>query len=305
MMNIIDWDGRKSSKLSNILATAMNREDRINVYNEDLEVLRKGYYETVEGERINFPPVDEVMSAARFYASTDPVPAGSAKYETKVEVENLDCVVAAKHLMDIGCNPAVLNLADLYVPGGIIELGAGTQEENLCRRSNLILSLYQFSPDRISQYPDLGLKAASKHYPMSEHTGGIYSGIVTFFRDTEAENYAILDRPFNLPVISVAAIDQPNVGPDGIMCEADTRQTLEKMRTIFRIGYHNGHDSLVLGAFGCGAFANPPAHIARLFHQVIEEPEFKNVFKFIDFAIIGRPGTDGVCENFLAFDQEW
>ena len=45
------------------------------------------------------------------------------------------------------------------------------------------------------------------------------------------------------------------------------------MRTIFRIGLLHHHDSLVLGAFGCGAFRNPPAHIARLFHEVMEEEE--------------------------------
>ncbi len=57
-------------------------------------------------------------------------------------------------------------------------------------------------------------------------------------------------------------------------------------RTRLRIGMANFHDSLVLSAMGCGAFANPPAHIAKLFHQVIEEEEFKNAFKLIDFAIL-------------------
>ena len=44
--------------------------------------------------------------------------------------------------------------------------------------------------------------------------------------------------------------------------------------------------TLVLSAFGCGAFANPPAHIAKLFHQVMEEPGFKNAFRLIAFAIL-------------------
>ena len=59
-----------------------------------------------------------------------------------------------------------------------------------------------------------------------------------------------------------------------------------------QIGYHNGHDALVLSAFGCGAFGNPPADIARLFHEVLGEPEFtaagtgRGCFKHVSFAVI-------------------
>ena len=85
-----------------------------------------------------------------FRVMLDPV----ATVTTEVSVENKDCVLAAKQLIDDGYNPAMLNLADLYTPGGLVEYGSGAQEENLCRRSNLVLSLYQFSPARIRQYPD-------------------------------------------------------------------------------------------------------------------------------------------------------
>ena len=32
----------------------------------------------------------------------------------------------------------------------------------------------------------------------------------------------------------------------------------------------HGHDAVVLGAFGCGAFRNPAAHMAQLFREVSE-----------------------------------
>ncbi len=50
----------------------------------------------------------------------------------------------------------------------------------------------------------------------------------------------------------------------------------EMIRTILRIGLSNGHDALILGAMGCEAFRNPPSHVAKLFHEVIIEPEFKD-----------------------------
>ena len=93
-----------------------------------------------------------------------------------------------------------------------------------------------------------------------------------------------------------------------MMFPEEAEITLDKMRTIFRIGLDHGHDSLVLSAMGCGAFANPPAHIAKLFHQVIEEEEFKNRYRLIDFAILDgyktglRHNPDG---NLLPFQREF
>lgn len=48
-----------------------------------------------------------------------------------------------------------------------------------------------------------------------------------------------------------------------------------KMRKLFRVGLQHGHDALVLGAWGCGAFHCPPQHVARLFHEVMMESEFE------------------------------
>ena len=282
---------------------------RIELFESTLTLLRQGWYISNSGQRKSLPSVEEVMSAATMYSKPvrvliDPV----APVQTEVRVENDDCVLVAKRLIDEGYNPAMLNLADLYTPGGLVEYGSGAQEENLCRRSNLILSLYQFSQARIRQYPDLGLVQNADQYPMDERNGGVYSGIVTFFRGPESEGSLLEEKPYNIPVISVAALSGPRIGSDGMMLPQETDITLEKMRTIFRIGMANFHDSLVLSAMGCGAFANPPAHIAKLFHQVIEEDEFKNAFRLIDFAILDgyrtglRHNPDG---NLLPFQREF
>ena len=281
---------------------------RIDIFNDTLALLRQGWYLTPSGERVELPSAQEVIEAAEmvsepFHVLVDPL----EPITTEVRVEDKDCVMAAKELIDQGYNPAMLNLADLYTPGGLVEYGSGAQEENLCRRSNLILSLYPFSEDRVRQYPDLGMEPVEDQYPMDERYGGVYSGIVTFFRGPESTG-SKLEEPYNIPVISVAALNGPRIDRNGLMYPEETEITLEKMRTIFRLGMAYGHDSLVLCALGCGAFANPPAHIARLFHQVIDEDEFRNKFKLIDFAILDgyRTGMQYNPEgNLLPFQREF
>lgn len=280
---------------------------RIEIFNYTLQLLQQGWYLSGCGNKVKFPGIVEVMDAAKMYNAPFAVNK-TVGYNTEVVVENKDCVVAAMELIDKGYNPAMLNLADLHMPGGLVEYGSGAQEENLCRRSNLVQSLYQFSETRIRQYPDMGLEVNENQYPLDERYGGVYSGIVTFFRSDEKKGSMLLDKPYNIPVISVAALRGPRIDKHGMMSQAEANITLDKIRTIFRIGIDKGHDSLVLSALGCGAFANPPAHIAKLFHQVIEEPEFKGAFKLIDFAILDgyRTGLRHNPEgNLVPFQREF
>lgn len=113
----------------------------------------------------------------------------------------------------------------------------------------------------------------------------------------------------------MAAINHPElINGSNLGLEQDTGQTVEsriapndvvttlnKMRTIFRIGLSHGHDALVLGAFGCGAFANPPMHIAQLFKQVMNEKEFKNKYRKIVFPIIEDQNSHN--RNLQAFQM--
>ena len=47
---------------------------------------------------------------------------------------------------------------------------------------------------------------------------------------------------------------------------------------------------MVLGAFGCGVFRLHSSEVANLFYKVMNEPEFKNRFKKLVFAIYeGKP----------------
>ena len=47
----------------------------------------------------------------------------------------------------------------------------------------------------------------------------------------------------------------------------------------------NEAEALVLGAFGCGAFHNPPFIVAEAFRQVMISSRYINSFKEVIFAI--------------------
>ena len=117
-----------------------------------------------------------------------------------------------------------------------------------------------------------------------------------------------MEDPYDVAVVTCAALNLNGkhpikLTPDGHMPQAAIDITRNKIRTVFRIGLTYGHDSLVLGAFGCGAFRNPPAEIARLFHDVMEEPEFKDKFKLITFSIIEDHNSNNA--NLMAFRKEF
>lgn len=91
------------------------------------------------------------------------------------------------------------------------------------------------------------------------------------------------------------------------MFPKEQEQTKNKIRTILRIAKEHYHDALVLGALGCGAFGNPSAQVARLFHEVFEEPEFKDQFKKVVFAILEDRNSvkNSTTGNYLPFKEEF
>lgn len=69
-------------------------------------------------------------------------------------------------------------------------------------------------------------------------------------------------------------------------------------KNIFEVARENQVEILILGAFGCGAFKNPPEVVAEAFQQVIVEQNYLREFKHIVFAI--KP-TGEDCPNVKAF----
>jgi uncharacterized protein (TIGR02452 family) len=193
---------------------------------------------------------------------------------TNVDVIDSDTIVVGKAHLEAGLNPMVLNLADQIFPGGCVSTASGPQEESLFRRTNYCMTLHN---DR----------RRKRLYPIAANEA-IYSPDVTVFRDTEAADYRILAQPFKLSFIACPGLCCPALewDPNDVptLSLDDTNDLLDRIRLIFQVGAKMGHNSLVLGALGCGAFKNPPADVAHAFRTVIDEN--RGAFLTISFPIL-------------------
>ena len=121
-------------------------------------------------------------------------------------------------------------------------------------------------------------------YPLRDFDAIYTSGLCVFRHDAE-HGYGFIDEPlYDVCAIAMAAPQDPPT-ENGKLPSDIADIMCKKIATIFTIARDNKHDALVLSAFGCGAFHNPPEHVANIFKWVIEQ--YAGVFRRIDFTITG------------------
>ncbi|KAI0186520.1 hypothetical protein EV127DRAFT_345993 [Xylaria flabelliformis] len=247
-------------------------------------------------------PVLDPADCPGFTLSSDP-----KARATHVKVCNEDTFDAAIRMAESLTEPAltqpqrnqrvaVINLASDKSPGGGWLSGAMAQEEALCYRSSLALSLHK------------------SYYPWTPTTG-VYTRDVVIMRSSMTAGHKLLvpqTPTAQLPVvsvISVAAIRRPpiqKVFENGqyrqsvFKFPADRNLTKKKMRLVLRLAARQKHELLILGAMGCGAFRNPPEEIAQCWFEVLDEVEFRGGWwREIWFAVLDTKNEG----NFKIFDR--
>ena len=214
------------------------------------------------------------------------LPKASEIFSTEVDVVEGDCLEAAEKLIARGLRPVVLNMASNETPGGGYQDGAGAQEENLFRRTNLLHVLANEGCWYTPQEKDV--VSPTEMYPLPDPSC-LYSPSAFVMRASEANGYAWLPKPYEVAFIASAAYRRPglkkNEDHEVRLIPKFAEGFLKKARALLWTAAHFGHDSVVLSAWGCGAYRNPPKHIAELFKQAIEEPWIHGRFKNITFAV--------------------
>lgn len=218
---------------------------------------------------------------------------------TKVEVVSGTTFATAKGFCKFG-RVAVLNFANPENPGGGVQNGAMAQEECLCRSSNL----YPCLCDK-SVFADFYLYHRNlRSFFYSDRL--IYTKGVTVFKDdSDVPQLMPENEWFQVDVITCSA---PYIARRKYTNQAALKELFKsRIKNIFEAALDSGAEVLVLGAFGCGAFKNPPEIVAKAFHEVIDENAYQAKFKKIVFAIKSTVDNDPymACPNLTAFEEEF
>ncbi|MBS1913618.1 MAG: TIGR02452 family protein [Bacteroidetes bacterium] len=260
----------------------MNREQRAEIAQETLAILQAGHYRHPGGKDVElrdalararagsvlYSPEDR--NTIRDRASLRPVLDGAT-----IGVSNRTTLAAAGALAAEHERVACLNFASARNPGGGFLSGSQAQEESLARATGLYATLTEHGEfyehhrtTRTALYSDRA----------------IYSPGVPVFRD---DRDMLLETPWHVDIITAAAVNAGALHRNEPHRTGEILPALEsRARMVLGIAAAHGCAVLVLGAWGCGVFANDPAAIASVFAGAIDEPDLRGRFRHIEFAVL-------------------
>jgi len=241
---------------------------------QTLDILRAGRYRAPSGA-----PVDIRSALEQAVAGTVSYPPGAplstpapGHQPTDIQVSNETTLDAARRLQGQGLSLVALNFASATHPGGGWLDGARAQEESLARSSGLYACL---EDNEMYDYHRARRDALHTDYV-------IYSPGVPVFRTDDG---TLLEEPYLCSFLT-----SPAVNVSGLRKYAAERlpevgaAMASRIDKVLAVAWEHRHDTLLLGAWGCGAFSNDPTEIAELFHSALTTT-YRGVFSLIVFAI--------------------
>ncbi|MGD0032242.1 TIGR02452 family protein [Paenibacillus illinoisensis] len=284
---------------NNQLKSTNQRSSRARIAQETLAILEEGQYINGYDRRVS---IDEDLKRAiqgSVLYRPDELPAlreqvrllhaAPKSAAAKIEVTGETTLAAASRLVvDEGRTDVVcLNFASAKNPGGGFLGGSQAQEESLARASGLYPCISQ-----MNEMYDHNRKLRTCLY--SDYM--IYSPGVPVIRDDEDR---LLAQYYTTAFITAPAV---NAGVVKEREQADDQQIesvmKERIRYILDVAATNGHRTLVLGAYGCGVFRNDQVDVARYFHEVLVQENFRQSFDQIVFAVLDRSAGQRIIKAF-------
>lgn len=206
-----------------------------------------------------------------------------------------------------GQRVCILNFASATNPGGGVAKGSNAQEEAICRCSTLYSCISDKSiAEKFHDFHRSELKAHRMNALYNDDC--IYTPDVTVFKtDTEQPERMSEADWYQVDVISCAAPNlrenpsnamNPGSGNESVQIKPKDLLELHKkrIRRIFEIAMMYQEEVLVSGAFGCGAFKNPPGIVSAAMASAVGE--YRKFFKVIEFAVFCPPRDRTNYEEF-------
>ncbi|MCD8216039.1 MAG: TIGR02452 family protein [Clostridiales bacterium] len=294
------------------------RNKNISILYDTLNILEKGFYVKDNREiKLKFSP--EQMKEIQVFMPEDieklrsklgKASTYAQNSEKQIQnihrlfsCENIDALVLARkkyqYLKNSGeADPKILvmNLASATEPGGHTRKGASAQEEDLCRRSSLLLSLESETAEKYYSY-----NKARKTRMGSD--GVMITPNAEVIKDSSSETLA---GSFPVSVISCAA-PMVRLGFEGMSQSEYEKMFSKRIEGILLTAAFQNYRHLILGAFGCGIYGNDAALVSDLFYHTILNFTYKGksadlIFNSIDFAVLCHPGKD---YNYKEFNRKF
>ncbi len=288
------------------------RQDNIEMFQDTMRILEQGYY-TIGSKKVKLKLSRKQMEAADVYLPEEIREISRKKDFKHIHVlgrcgygcERMDSFSLARKrkeqfsydLNKEGVKPIlVLNLANPVHPGGGVRKGARAQEEDLCRKSSLLLSLESLNARSYYEY-----NRAINTYMGSDAI--IINPQVEIIKD---ENGNLLPDTVIVAVMTCAA-PMLCYGMEGMSQEEYEAMMYRRITGMLKTAAYLGYQHLVLGAFGCGAFRNDARVVSDLFYKALKEFDFdgmkeKDMFRRIDFAVLDHSADQ---YNFREFSRNF
>jgi len=271
---------RKDREKSELGSKAKGRHQRRLLAQETVRILEDGMLQGQPIGNLVEGSVEGTLSYPEEATIPLPLKLDDKKITTRFSVVNTTTLDAAwclaKNFPDE--KVAVLNFASAKNPGGGFLNGSMAQEESLANHSGLYACLK-------------GDKMYDHHHQMK---GGIYTDWCIFSPDVPVfrreSNGSLISAPWLMSVISSPCLNRSaKKGVSaGAMATNELKEAIRKrmMRFLSVLAAHHSVN-LVLGAWGCGVFANDPLMIAILFADLLtRHPLFQNRWPNVVFAVL-------------------
>ena len=247
-LNVVNSTHMEPSK------TFISRDLAAQYGKEAVGIIEVGEYRAPSGRTVRIADLlERAVQATTSYPPESAISeTATGDNQTVIEVENETTLAAAQRLLQSGHNPVALNFASATHPGGGFLSGARAQEEYLARSSGLYACLknnpmYEFH--------------RSNYDPLYSNYA-IYSPRVPVFRSDDG---LLLEEPYCVAIITSPAVNASQLDPAR---RSEIKSAMwRRILKVLSIGVLQEHDSIVLGAWGCGAFGNDSSEMARLFRM--------------------------------------
>lgn len=261
------------------------RTNNVSVSKVILDIIQNKQYTTVSSISVDVDSeVKDSVNGTIFYKDDLPEKEYS-KINSTFEITKETTTQAARRLIGLGKEIVILNFASGKNPGGGFLSGALAQEEDLCRDSLLYACLKskpQFYNDNV---------ICDNHY----YTHGIlYSPRVPFIKDEYGK--LTINKFFPSVITAPAPCVRNMENPDPKLL---FNTLLHRATKILKVAAEHGHKTIVLGAWGSGAYGNDATMVAKMFHQALEViPVFEHVCFAIYEKDVEKPFLDIFKKEF-------